>query len=447
MAVKKELRAIISADDRAFQRRMAAVKRTALDVGRGFVTIGAAGGAAFLALTRHTVNYADSLDKASLRLGINTDQLQRMRYAAQLAGVNQETFDTSLQRMTRRISEANKGNVGYIRALREIGLNFRDLENMNAGDQFDAVMQGLAGIGNQGARVRLAMQFFDTEGVRLVQMLGQGFDHMKRTMEAMPADLLLTEEQVRNGVRLNDNLSIMRAIIMGGLRSAVADTFPAMNESMENINAQLLEMIRSDAFRKIAAQSGEVAKAIAALVANEGIPLLLTGLKGLSELNAMAKPIEGMRELLGLILDTAAAMDLLAQKSLDEGDIFMAGPNADAARRQREKKTRANMLAMLGAMANDEASGRPTVRRALGGPFAFMARRVTVPVGRPVATAADADAISREGRRRWRGMRPSDAPGNLSVSASDATRIAIAGERRWQWLQQFLSNGPLGDGK
>jgi len=71
--------------------------------------IAAAGAAMTAAFVRTGLESVDSLAKVSSKLGIATDQLAKLRFAAEQTGVSSNTLDMALQRMTRRVAEAGQG--------------------------------------------------------------------------------------------------------------------------------------------------------------------------------------------------------------------------------------------------------------------------------------------------------------------------------------------------
>lgn len=61
------------------------------------------------ALAREQGRVIDSTAKFARMIGVSTESLVGLRHAASLSGVAANTFDTALQRMTRRTAEAAQG--------------------------------------------------------------------------------------------------------------------------------------------------------------------------------------------------------------------------------------------------------------------------------------------------------------------------------------------------
>ena len=317
MAVKKELRAIISAEDRKYQRTMAKVKKTAMDVGRSIAQIGIAGGVAFLAGSKIALDYADNIDKVAQRLGLTTDEYQRLALAAAQAGMSQEQFNVGMQALTKNIGGALNGQMEQVRALGQIGIKLRDIRGKSAQEQLLMVGDALSEVADQNKRMKLAGQLFgDEAGARVMVMFAKGAKGVADAMNRIDGESLLTQEQIQNATKLNDQLTVTKAVLMGGLAKLLSDTWPVMQDGIAGATAELQLFLRSADFAAMRDGLGSIVTDLAAL-GREIIPLVKTGMEGLSEINAFAKPIEGLKELIGLFNDVNEAIDNLSDDSLD----------------------------------------------------------------------------------------------------------------------------------
>lgn len=175
----------LGADTSDFRKKMdAAAKkvdrfRQGVDVaGKALIGLGAAAGAAAVAglvlVTKEAFKSLDSLAKVSDRLGIATEALAGLRFAAGQAGIQTSQLDMALQRMTRRVAEAGMGTGEAVKALQELGLSAQDLSRLSPDEQFYQIAEALNAIPNQADRVRLAFKLFDAEGVALLQLTQNG---------------------------------------------------------------------------------------------------------------------------------------------------------------------------------------------------------------------------------------------------------------------------------
>lgn len=165
----------------------------------------------------------DALAKSVTKLGIEfTKDLQAMRLAAEkFSGMANTTFDTALQRMVRRVSEAAKGAGEAGNALKELNLDAEALARLDPAKQFEAIADAFGRVENQGDRVRLAMRIFDTEGVALVNTFQDGADAVREQLKFLDAvGASLTKMDTQAVEAMNDAFTDMKVVL-----GAVAQRF------------------------------------------------------------------------------------------------------------------------------------------------------------------------------------------------------------------------------
>lgn len=175
------------------------------------------------ALSAVTINAAKQINQLSMmsqQIGVTTEALSGMRYAAeQMANVSSGQFDMALRRMTRRIQEAAAGGGPAADALKRMGLSAQELARMAPDEQFRRFADAIKGTANQGDRLRNVMALMDTEGMPLVAMLQQGGDAI-REVEAAAAELGLTID--RNTARAADAFS-SQLTKLGGVKKGLTN--------------------------------------------------------------------------------------------------------------------------------------------------------------------------------------------------------------------------------
>lgn len=144
----------------------------------------AAGLAGLAAMTKQALENQAALHEMSQRLGVSTEGLSRLQYAAEQSGVGVSTLNMGLQRMTRRVSEAAAGTGEAKKALAELGISAQKLTKLRPEEQFKVLADSIMGVEDPADRVRLAMKLFDSEGVSLIQTMQGG----SKAIEAMGAE-------------------------------------------------------------------------------------------------------------------------------------------------------------------------------------------------------------------------------------------------------------------
>ena len=143
--------------------------------------------AATAAIVAGSLKSIDALAKTSDKLGIAISDLQALRQAAELTGVGTNTLDMSLQRMTRRLSEAAQGTGEAQDALKELNLDALALAKLSPDEQFREIAGAMEQVGSQSDRVRLAFKLFDSEGAALVNTLALGKSGLQEIGDEMDA--------------------------------------------------------------------------------------------------------------------------------------------------------------------------------------------------------------------------------------------------------------------
>jgi hypothetical protein len=209
-----------------FERSTAAASGAARLLSRALVSIGIAFSAqAVVGSMRQFVNEADRIAKLSDRLSITTSNIQKLAFAAERAGLNFQTIAIGIQRMTRRIGEANLGRGELVKVLDQLNLSARELVQLSPDQQFLRVADALNAIENPSERLATAFKFFDTEGVALLQLIKDGSGEVKKLFnrfEELGGGI--DENVINKSADLKDSLTDLGAAFTG-LKSVIVDTF------------------------------------------------------------------------------------------------------------------------------------------------------------------------------------------------------------------------------
>ena len=256
---------------RAFQslnRRLKKLSAGIASAATRFANIGTAAvlaaGAATAAFVSMRMSAIDNLAKTADRIGTTTESLAALQHAGELTGVSTNTMNMALQRMTRRVAEAAQGTGEAKNALKELGIDAEALKNLPLDQQMEMVADSMAGVESQADRVRLAMKLFDSEGVALVNTLGQGGDALRAMMsEADQLGISLSRLDAAKIEQANDAASRMTGVFTG-IGNQLAVSFSPMIEAASNWITHLA--LTTEGFADIGAKAaGFVARAFHAL--------------------------------------------------------------------------------------------------------------------------------------------------------------------------------------
>ena len=223
-----------------------AVGRAAVVAGRGLRRVGVLGAAAGVAGAVFGQKYAtaaDNIAKTADKLGLGVVELQKLRYVADRAGVSTTTFDMAMQRFTRRAAEAAVGTGEAKDALAQLGLELHDVNgNLRpSGDLLHEVGDAMMQIDDPAERLRIAFKLFDSEGVKMVNMLSDGSGPMREIGDEMDDLGYITEEGARDAEKYIDAQTRMTRTLSGFAAVLGEKLIPALTPMIEKFTEFLSE--------------------------------------------------------------------------------------------------------------------------------------------------------------------------------------------------------------
>lgn len=205
-------------------------------LGGALAGVAAVGGLA--TLIDRSISAADVIGKTADKIGVGVEALQELRYAAQLAGVEQRTMDMALQRFTRRVAEAAKGTGEAKQALSQMGIALKDQHGniRRSEDLLNDVAEAFKRTSDPAERLRLAFKLFDSEGVAMVNMLVGGAEALEATRRhARNLGIVLEEDLVRNAEKARDQLDTLGKVVSANLTRAMLDLAPAIADASSGL--------------------------------------------------------------------------------------------------------------------------------------------------------------------------------------------------------------------
>jgi len=255
--------------------------------------IGAAGlGLAFKNLITDTIGYADQLGKLNTRLGVNVVNMDKLRQVADLSGVTFETLTMAIQRMTRRLVDAEAGGGPAADAIKELGINVKDLANLTPDQKFLAIADALSKVDDGSQRVALAFKLFDSEGVKVLQMLPGLADGLENITSNMSVEKAKAAEQ------FNDQMTQLRE----EFQQLALETLPLLNKLLK-LFADNIGLIAGSALSlvgiKLAAWFWGVTKSLIAMEAAFAGVGFLKWAKNLITVAMAARTVSGALAIVG----------------------------------------------------------------------------------------------------------------------------------------------------
>lgn len=235
----------LRADIKKVQTDMGKMRKSARSLESGFEGMSRTLKGAFAALgvglgvtsiVRSIDRITSSLDliaKTASRVGVTTDQLQELRFAATQSGVTVEQLDKSLEQLARRLGEAAQGQGELKTILDQYNISVRDA-NGNTRASFEIIEElskVLQRAESDVERARIAYQAFGRAGIPLVNMLRGGTEGLEEMMNrAREFGLVVDREAIEASVNFRDRLDELTTAFNVMQAEALAPLLPKITE-------------------------------------------------------------------------------------------------------------------------------------------------------------------------------------------------------------------------
>lgn len=216
-----------------------------VNLSKKFLLLGTIAATAFGIIIRSSIRTTDRLNKTAGKIGTTTEELSRLRYAAELTGVAQNNLDMALQRFTRRAAEAAAGTGEAKNALKRLGVDAQELVRLPLSERMLVLADAFEKVTDKPQKLALAFKLFDSEGAQLVTTLDAGREAIEEMM--LEADLLgITMDQglANKTSKAEDAITRLKSLFGGVTRQVAAQLSPAITTFATIIKDKLLERIK-----------------------------------------------------------------------------------------------------------------------------------------------------------------------------------------------------------
>jgi methyl-accepting chemotaxis protein len=220
---------------------------------------------------KNAANAMDELFKASQKVGVTTESLSRLKYAAEQSGVGFEGLQTGLRKLNKSLADVETGTSSAARALRELGVKGGDSPE----EALSKIAEAFASVPDSAQKTALALELFGKSGADLIPLLNEGADGLKElTDRAEKLGLVLDEKTAKQAELFNDSLDDI-SLSMGAITKQItAGALPALS-AFSNTLAGTLSV--SESWKTVGKALGETFIFIADKVIILGAALYTSG--------------------------------------------------------------------------------------------------------------------------------------------------------------------------
>lgn len=245
----------------------------------------AIGGALFGATVKAS-NFADEIDKMSIRSGVSRQRLQELRFVTDQVGVEFGAVEQAADGLRRRLLQIEEGSGRSAEVFGRLGVSIRGADGqMRSMDELmPDVIASLAQIENETERSALAMEVFGRSASGLAPLLAQGEAGIEAlTARAHELGLVMGDEAIADMVEFKDQMAEVQQQAGAVAREFGMVLMPIIkNDLIPIIRDQLVPAIRnaSKFFTDLDDGTKKTAITIAAIAASAGPVMMAVGAFG-----------------------------------------------------------------------------------------------------------------------------------------------------------------------
>lgn len=163
-----------------------------------------------------SIDNADKMDELAQKLGLTVEELTRLKYASEIAGVPMESLTIAIKKMSVAMQEISTGEAGSgaARALAGLGVAVTDSTGAlrSASDVMIDIADKFSQMKDGAQKTAVAMMIFGKSGAEIIPFLNQGRDGIKQlTDEADKLGITLSGKTAAAAGKFNENLDRVTA--------------------------------------------------------------------------------------------------------------------------------------------------------------------------------------------------------------------------------------------
>ncbi len=196
--------------------------------------IGLAAGVAGLGyLAKQSMDATDSLAKTSRAIGISVTELQRLRHAASIGGVESKALDKAMQKLAINISDVAGGTGEAKEAFERYGISAKNIDGSTRSvtDVLGQAATALQSMKNETDRASFVYDLFGARGAKVINMLKDGKDAMEAMKrEADELGLVMSQSLIEGVEDANDSIARLTAYIGNVFHRVIATLAPIIED-------------------------------------------------------------------------------------------------------------------------------------------------------------------------------------------------------------------------
>lgn len=190
---------------------------------------------------------ADDLNTLAKVTGLTTEEIQKLQYSSSFVDVDFDTLSSSLSRLTKGMSDAQRGTGEAKWALDDLRISLIDNHGQMKSNTevFYEIIDKLGKIENVTKRDSLAMAIFGESAQKLNPLIMAGSEQLRALgIEAENAGIIMSQDTLDGANQLNDILDKLKLTIAGVAAAAGAELAGSMVTFFEAITPLILALAK-----------------------------------------------------------------------------------------------------------------------------------------------------------------------------------------------------------
>jgi hypothetical protein len=260
--------------DRALGKAESSLSRFAKGAAAGIA--GALSAGVFVAAGKAALNYADNIGKVAQKVGMTTEELSGLNYAAKLSDLSIEQLQSSLGIMARKMGDSAESFQAFGVSLRNNDGTMRGTNEvlMDVADKFAMMPDGVQ-------KSQWALELFGRSGLDLIPLLNGGAASIaEMTNQARMFGVVVSQEAASGAEQFNDNITRLQQYVAGAVQSFTTGMTPAL----VGVSEALVNSAQStDSFKSAGEAAGQILQGVAraVIVVKDNLGLLGEIIKGI----------------------------------------------------------------------------------------------------------------------------------------------------------------------
>ena len=158
----------------------------------------------------------DEVHKMSIRTGVSTEKVSELRFALEQSGTDLGGFEKAMKRMALFVGDASEESEIQVQVLKDLGLEYKDLEGQSPEEVFDILSVAIAGVDDDLKRAALAQDVFGGAGTKLLPLFDAGVEGMAAmAAEARDLGVVLDQDAANKAANFSDALNATQTLLRG----------------------------------------------------------------------------------------------------------------------------------------------------------------------------------------------------------------------------------------